>query len=280
MTSYVYDSQQRLLSQTDADGNTTTYTYDGDGNMLSLTDPDGNVTTWSYDAFGENVNETTSSGTETFAYNADGELVQKTDFDGQTTTYSYNNLGEETAENWLDSSNNVIHTFSYTYDADGELLTASDPAASYAYSYDAMGRITTITENIAGLAPTIVLSQQFDLDGNRTQFSSTIGDSADFLDSYTYNALNEMTQVSQSGVSGGDAVAAKLVNFSYNADGQFSSISRYADLAGTHCGAGRLRLQRGGRFDLAHLLPGFNDPRQLRLHLQPGLPGQPARFAD
>jgi RHS repeat-associated protein len=41
-----------------------------------------------------------------------------------------------------------------------------------------------------------------------------------------------MTQVTQSGVAGGNALADKRVNFNYNADGQFNTISRYADLAG------------------------------------------------
>lgn len=39
-----------------------------------------------------------------------------------------------------------------------------------------------------------------------------------------------MTQVTQAGVTGGNVVASKLVNFTYNGDGQFSTISRYAVL--------------------------------------------------
>ena len=42
-----------------------------------------------------------------------------------------------------------------------------------------------------------------------------------------------MVQVAQAGVQGGSAVAEKRVNFAYNAAGQFTSIDRFADLAGT-----------------------------------------------
>jgi YD repeat-containing protein len=42
-----------------------------------------------------------------------------------------------------------------------------------------------------------------------------------------------MSQETQSGVSGGDAVAAKAVTFSYDNLGEFLTIARYADLAKT-----------------------------------------------
>ena len=38
-----------------------------------------------------------------------------------------------------------------------------------------------------------------------------------------------MTQETQAGVSGGDAVAGERVGFTYNTDGSFNTITRYAD---------------------------------------------------
>ena len=40
----------------------------------------------------------------------------------------------------------------YAYDAAGELISASDPNASYTYAYDGVGRSVSSTEQIAGLA--------------------------------------------------------------------------------------------------------------------------------
>ena len=233
-TSYTYDSLNRLTSQTDAEDATTTYAYDEAGNLHSLTDADGNTTTWSYDLLGRCLEETNPLGDhEYYSYDPSGRLLSKTDYDGRTTTYTYDGLGRETAENWLDSSQNVIQSFGYSYDLVGDLLSESDPAASYSYAYNVLGRSTTITQSIAGLTPTVTLAQQFDADGDRTQLSATIGQTADFMNNYAYNGLGQMTQVTQSGATGGDAVAEKRIDISYDAAGQFNTVSRYADLAGT-----------------------------------------------
>ena len=55
------------------------------------------------------------------------------------------------------------------------------------------------------------------------------------MNQYAYDYLNRMTQVTQAGQTGGNAVAEKRVDFSYDAEdkSQFTSIDRYADLAGT-----------------------------------------------
>jgi len=60
---------------------------------------------------------------------------------------------------------------------------------------------------------------------------------SDFLNSYSYDALNRVTQITQAQQTGGNSVAAKRVNFAYNADGQYTSISRYADTTGTNLAA-------------------------------------------
>ena len=61
----------------------------------------------------------------------------------------------------------------------------------------------------------------------------TIGGTADFVNNYAYDLLGEMFQVTQSGVTGGNAVAEKRVDFGYSSVGQLGSVTRYADLAGT-----------------------------------------------
>jgi hypothetical protein len=42
-----------------------------------------------------------------------------------------------------------------------------------------------------------------------------------------------LTQVTQQGQTGGNSVAAKLVNFTYDHDGNVLTVSRYANLAAT-----------------------------------------------
>jgi hypothetical protein len=53
------------------------------------------------------------------------------------------------------------------------------------------------------------------------------------MTSYTYNALHRMTRIEQSGQSGGNTVAEKRIDLTYDAASQWQSITRYADLTAT-----------------------------------------------
>ena len=226
-TTYSYDWRDRLTSETDANNDTTSYTYDNLGDALTLTDPDQNTTTWSFDPLGQVWKETNQAGaSEYFTYDADGNLASQTDYDGRLTTYNYDGLGRETTEQWW-ANGAAIQTLTYAYDAAGDLTSASDGSTSYTYTYDPIGRSMSATDNIAGLTPTIVLSGAYDAAGNLSSLAAAIDGTADFVNNYQYDSAGEMTQVAQGDVAGGNAVASKLVNFTYNADGQFSTIDRY-----------------------------------------------------
>ena len=101
----------------------------------------------------------------------------------------------------------------------------SDANATYSYTYDAAGEVTEETQQIAGLTPTITFNEQYTA-GNRTQLAASIGGTNDFVNNYQYNSvLGQMSQETQSGVSGGDAVAEKSVTFAYDNLGEFSTIT-------------------------------------------------------
>lgn len=68
---YVYDDNNRLISETDKNGNTTIYEYEGRytypsltnhpngaGNLIVTTDPYGNTVSTSYDVMDQFVSET------------------------------------------------------------------------------------------------------------------------------------------------------------------------------------------------------------------------------
>ena len=147
-------------------------------------------------------------------------------------TYQYDNLGRETAENWDNG-----HGIFYYYDADSRLLWAvdEDPTnlSSDGFVYNAVGQVTTQTQWIDGLqyidgqTPSVTLSSQYDAVGDRTQLSATIGTTADLVNNYSYDYLGRLQQTTQQGAAGSDAVAPKRVAFTYNADNQFSTITRY-----------------------------------------------------
>jgi RHS repeat-associated protein len=128
-------------------------------------------------------------------------------------------------------SGDEVREITYTYDAASQLLTASDADSSYAYTYDNLGRVLTVDNDGTTGVPNVVLTSAYDANGNRTSVSATIDTDDDFLNSYTYDALNRLTRLDQS-ATGSASVAEKRVDFAYNSIGQFTSIARFNDLDG------------------------------------------------
>ena len=141
-----------------------TYTYDADGRLSQKTNGNGTYTTYAYDADGNVLH--------LINYAPGGAINSRFD-------YTYNALGLETSEATLDG------TWTYTYDADGQLIQAvfastnpSVPSQDLAYSYDAMGnRITTVINGVTTAYTTNDMNEYtsvggvndtYDADGNLT----------------------------------------------------------------------------------------------------------------
>jgi hypothetical protein len=79
--------------------------------------------------------------------------------------------------------------------------------------HDLAGEVQTDSQSVPGLTPTVSLSESYTL-GNRTQVSANIGNTADFVNNYTYGGvMGQMSQVTQQAQAGGDSVAAKTATF-------------------------------------------------------------------
>ena len=126
----------------------------------------------------------------------------------------------------------LVRTLSYTYDAASQLTAASDPDSSYAISYDNLGRVLTVDNNGTSGVPRVILTSAYDVVGNRTSLSASVAGTADFLNTYTHDALDRLTRVDQTGQTGGNTVSEKRVDLAYNAIGQYTSIARYKDTDG------------------------------------------------
>jgi RHS repeat-associated protein len=213
----------------------TTFTYDDAGNRTSLTDPDGNTTTWTYD----NLNRVTSESvvvdaetlTRSYQYDNDSRLTSETDRDGRVTTYDYDTLNRRTAEKWFDDDADTTpnRTISYEYDAASNLTEVSDPDATYDYGYDNLNRVIGVTQNIAGLDAPIHFDKTYDANSQVTSVASTIDETGDYLNSYSYDPLGRLTSLIQTSQDGGNDVLDKRLDFTYNAGNQLASIQRYAN---------------------------------------------------
>ena len=155
--SYGYDASGRLSTVTtllasDTAANsasyTTTYTYDGSSDRVaSVTQSDGTTVSYGYieDAQGAYQVTSVTTGTSadaqtiTLSYAANSTTV--TDALGRATTYQTNAAGQLIAV-LQPTVNGSRPTTRYTYDANGNVLTMTDPlGAVTSYSYDANGNL-------------------------------------------------------------------------------------------------------------------------------------------
>ncbi len=73
----------------------------------------------------------------------------------------------------------------------------------------------------------MILGQVFDAASNRTELSATIGSTADFKNTYSYDSVNRLIDIVQQSQSGGNAVTAKHVKIGYNGNHQQALIERF-----------------------------------------------------
>ena len=276
VTTYAFDAFGNQVSQSmpnsstgAAGGATTSASYDAMGNTLSLTDADGNTTNWSYDGLGREIQQSETvalgykPGTSTLQasvtavynnqYDLDGNLTQATDADGRVNTYSYNWMNQEMGATWYSSAAAAAAgvsdgTVSYTYDVEGEMLTAANTVngssvASYTLLYDLAGNLQETAATLAGVASgPIQVGSVYDYNGDLTStavniggtpnfangvFSGFTGGINDFVNNYTYDPLGNMLTVTQAGQTSGscNGVTSKTAAFSYDNDGHLTSLN-------------------------------------------------------
>jgi RHS repeat-associated protein len=220
-TTLGYDALDRPVTLTDPLGHVTTATYDAAGNRTSLTDASNNLTTWAYDALNRQTSSTDPLGHQsTTAYDAAGRETGETDRLGRRRDFGYDDANRQTTEKWYASGGGLTQTQTWTYDADGQMLTAQDPDGTYTLTYDAAGRVATAAEPW-GLS----LTFGYDASGNRTG----VEDSKGGITTVTFDELNRQT----SEQLGGTGVGQTRFDYAYNNRGDRTSEVRYSDVAGT-----------------------------------------------
>jgi len=242
VTAYVYDNLGRKTSETDAETGVTAYTYDSAGRMTSLTDPEENTTYWTFDPLGrvatETINVSSTDLTRTFSYDARGNLVRKVDRNGRVIDYAFDALSRQTSESWYDNltdadaQQNVRKTYSTEYDPASRVAAVGDGDYDFEYTYSIFGNLTSTTQDLTGLTDDVVFKYTYDVLHRQTGVSAKIGSTDDYVNTCTYDNLGRVVQITQHGVSGGNAVAEKRIDFGYSDDSTRATISRLADLAG------------------------------------------------
>lgn len=151
---FVYDAADRLIEETDFNGETTRYEYDAGGQRTTVVDPLTNRTEFSYDPAGNRTNWVDALGRiTTHEYDALGRLTRTTFPDGTFSETVYDDRGERVAE--IDQDGQARQ---FEYDTIGrltavEMLAVSDPENSfqsahprYEYEYDIYGNRRVIRD--------------------------------------------------------------------------------------------------------------------------------------
>jgi RHS repeat-associated protein len=257
-STFAFDALNRQTTATDPRGGVTTTTFDAQGNQLTLTDSDGNTTTMAYDSLNRLTQQTDPlNHSATFVYDAGSRLTSTTDRDGRVRNFTYDALNRETGQTWV-VSGSTVNTQTFTFDAQGNQLTAADKNGTYTMAYDALNRTTSEQEPFGQ-----TLTFTFDAASNRYVVQDSLGGTT----TSTYDALNRLTE-RQFGGSGQTPLHASLT---WTARDQLSTITRYDDQAGTLAGTSTYQYDAAMRLtNLQHTDSGGNNIGSYVYNYDPG----------
>ncbi|MFI6744473.1 RHS repeat-associated core domain-containing protein [Nonomuraea sp. NPDC050451] len=205
-----------VKTRTDAKGNATSFGYNAAGDLAEQADPSGLVTKFEHDALGRVSAQTQISDAEP---------------GGVKSTFAYDKLGRlatQTAPGVKNEISGVTHTAktSYTYDPDGNTLTATvtdltggDPARATTHTYDAYGHQETSTDPEGGVVR---------ISWDKFGLPSTVTDQLGSVFGYTYTKRGELASRTLKNWTGSPvnpqpAKEIVLESFSYDPGGRLSA---------------------------------------------------------
>lgn len=252
-TKYFFDSNFRLNSASDKNGNTINYIYDGNNRLTSIADQNGHQLTLTYNPQGLISSVTDWVGRiVNYSYDSNGNLISVTDPRGNITLYTYDNtnriasiknrLGQIVLQNTYNSDGKVINQLdasgnpiSFNYDLDTLTITKSDPNGRIALiTYDSRARILQDQDTLGNkifytydkeFTPMSIKDKNnnttaytYDSNGNATKITYPNGKAV----SFTYDSNNNLTQISDqryTNVNGGNP---KIITNTYDTKGNLS----------------------------------------------------------
>ena len=214
---YAYSPAGLLNLMLDSDGNRTDYLYDPVGRLTGLWAPNYDYVSFGHDAGGRLTEKRVNSVDAQYTYNADNTLASLTNKLNTTTisshVYTYDALGNRQTQ--AETVNGSTLNYTYAYDALNRLTQVQNgtPAQQQNFSFDPIGN--RLTKSLGQTSPTItayvhdaanqlkeihsgsatgplLATLTYDADGNLKTRSDTGL-------TFTYDALNRLTQATQSG---------------------------------------------------------------------------------
>lgn len=193
VSTFAYDSRDRLIAETDPEGNVTTREYQGtgcpscgdsqSGIPKKIIDPLGNPTENIFDKNGRITAVKDPLGNLTsMVYDKVGRITSRTDANDNSTIYAYDGLGRITSQ--TDANGGVT---SFTYDGRGNLTSLTDPEGNTTtFAYDPAGRKTKETRP---------MGQATEYDYYPNGLLKTVKDAKKQVTTYSYDKVNRLTEI-------------------------------------------------------------------------------------
>ena len=186
-----YDVLGRLRSVEDRDGKLTSYAYSQGGFLKEVSSSNNMRDLLNYDELGRLTKYTRSGGTEKFYYDESNNLKKFVNKAGQATEYSYDQ------NNLLKTMKTADETVDYSYDSNGSITAMKDRHGVTGYQYDADDGMLIGISYPDGT--------KLDYERNSQQHTGYTLTGADKQVMRVQGQLNEMNQVSELQVYGGNA---------------------------------------------------------------------------
>lgn len=254
-TSVAYDENGRKVAETDGTGNVTSYELDGfgreikviypavlnehgqlihpekrkvydiSGNIIEEVDAKGYVTRRKYNSHGEETEVVYPDGSvEKYEYHRDGTLAKAIGKNGSYTCYTYDVLARAIKAETYTGNGHLLGVTSGTYNA--YHLTSSTDASGHTtlYYYDGAGRQLSITEITEDGCKHVAFEYNplGQLHCKREWFGENITDAKVSIMEYDYSG-----KIIEQRTEDGNGKALRRVSYSYDADGNRSSLSTY-----------------------------------------------------
>lgn len=200
--SFTYDAGGRRTQMADQTGYSANYAYNAAGQLSTLMDGNGNpIVSYSYDAAGRLTRRTNGNGTyTTYQYDANSRLTHVINYSPAGAVNSrfddtYNSLGLKATEA------NLNGTWTYTYDADGELTQAVfasnnlgvQPNQNLQFSYDAAGNRASASVNGVTTTYDVNNLNQYTSVGGTTYRYDANGDlTSDGVNAYAFDSIGRL----------------------------------------------------------------------------------------
>ena len=181
------------------------------------------------------ANNVTADHVTLTAYDSEGNRAKVIDRNGRRLEFTYDFAGRLLTENWYSASGDFVDQLEFSYDSLGNMLaandlniTGSDSESYLTFAYDALNRLSSVDNAGTPGVPNVVLTYQYDAQGNVIQTQDNFGVTVDS----EYDARNQLSVRNWYDADGSGDVDDARVEMSYSAAGRMTEMLRFANVTG------------------------------------------------